>query len=186
MLNPQEKLCGERIFLTKAEKSFDMAQKHFTEVHASLPEISPWLGWATPEYKIEDSYEYLLGCSQKWSEGEDYTYIIGNDLSRFMGTISVFNIKEKDKSVEVGYWLSTKYVGNGYMQEAVALIEKEFFGLGINRIVIQTDVLNLKSANVAQKKGYVFEGIQRQANWFESEKRYRDINIFSKLKSEYI
>ena len=116
MLNPRQILHGKRIVLVKAEKSFEMAKLHIAEVQDSLPELSPWLGWATPEYKIEDSYEYLLGCNQKWEEGADFTYVITTEDIPFMGTISVFNIKEKDKCVEIGYWISTKYAGNGYMQ----------------------------------------------------------------------
>ncbi len=185
MFVPQNKITSSRIFLIKIEKSFNMAQKHYTEVHRSLPELSPWLEWATPQYKIEDSYEYILKCHQEWDKGQDYTYAINNHLDNFMGTISVFNIKEKDKSIEFGYWISTQYAGNGYMQEAVSLLEKEFFNMGINRIVIHTDVLNLKSANVAVKRGFTLEGIQRQKTWFEAEQRYRDINTFSKLKKEY-
>lgn len=186
MLNPRQILHGKRIVLVKAEKSFEMAKLHIAEVQDSLPELSPWLGWATPEYKIEDSYEYLLGCNQKWEEGANFTYVITTEDIPFMGTISVFNIKEKDKCVEIGYWISTKYAGNGYMQEAVSLIEKEFFGLGLNRLVIHTDVLNIKSANVAKKCGYILDGIQRQNNWVVAEERYRDTNTFSKLKSEYV
>lgn len=186
MFTPQQKLIGPRIHLIKSQKSFNLAQKHFAEVQHSLPELSPWLGWATTEYKVEDSYEYLLQCSQKWENGQDYTYVISDNHNHFMGTISAFNVKEKDKSIEIGYWISTQYAGKGYMQEAVALLEQEFFGLEINRIVIHTDVLNLKSANVAKKKGFTLEGIQRQSAWVEQEHRYRDINTFSKLRTEYI
>lgn len=185
MLSPQQKLYGKRIVLVKAEKSFEMAKLHIAEVQDSIPELLPWLGWATPEYKIEDSYEYLLECSRKWENGVDFTYVITTNEIPFMGTISVSAVKEKDKCIVVGYWISTKYAGNGYMQEALSLIEKEFFGLGINRIVIHTDVLNVKSANVAKKCGYILEGIQRQNNWVVAQERYRDTNTFSKLKSEY-
>ena len=185
MLNPKTKIQGSRIILTKAEKSFAMAQNHFMAFKESITELAPWLSWATPDYKVEDSYEYLLQCSQKWNKGEDYTYIISDNSTSFMGTISAANIHESDKTMEIGYWIATKYAGKGYMQEAVSLMEKEFFGQGINRIVIYTDVLNLKSANVAQKRGYVLEGISRQSNWDNAEQRYRDRNVFAKLKQEF-
>lgn len=68
------------------------------------------------------------------------------------------------------------------MQEAVSLLEKEFFEQGINRIVIKTDILNVKSANVAQRCGYILEGVLRQESFSKNEQRYRDINVFSKLR----
>lgn len=185
MLFPKQKLQGERIVLIKAKKSFKTAKLHIAEVQDSLPELSPWLNWATPKYKIEDSYEYLLDCEKKWKERVDFTYVIATRKIPFMGTISA-TVNENNKRVEIGYWISTKYAGNGYMQEAVLLLEKEFFGLGFNRIFIRTDVLNTKSANVAKKCGYVFEGVSRQSLWVAAEKRYADVNFFSKLKSEYV
>lgn len=60
MLNPKTKIQGSRIILTKAEKSFAMAQNHFMAFKESITELAPWLSWATPDYKVEDSYEYLL------------------------------------------------------------------------------------------------------------------------------
>ena len=185
MIIASETLKGQRITLQKAVKSFEMAQRHNQEVKKSLAELSPWLGWATQDYTIEDSYEYLQGCEQEWEKGIGFNYMILDENKNFMGMISALNVKEVDKKLEIGYWISSPYVGKGYMQEAVKLIEKEFFSLGINRIVIHTDVLNKKSANVPQKLGYVLEGIQRQSLWNKKEQRYRDINTFSKLRSEY-
>lgn len=185
MIIVSETLKGKRITLQKAVKSFEMAQVHIEEVKKSLAELSPWLGWATEEYKVEDSYEYLQGCVQEWEKGKEFNYMILDENKNFMGMISALNVKEKDKCLEIGYWISSNYAGKGYMQEAVRLLEKEFFGLGINRIVVHTDVLNKKSANVPQKLGYVLEGIQRQALWNKKEQRFRDINTFSKLRSDY-
>lgn len=185
MIIASETLRGNRIILQKAIKTLKMAQTHNQEVKKSLAELSPWLGWATQTYRAEDSYEYLQGCIQEWEKGKEFNYMILDENKNFMGMISALNIKEKDKCLEIGYWISSAYAGNGYMQEAVKLLEKEFFGLGINRIVIHTDVLNKKSANVPQKLGYVLEGVQRQSQWNEKEKTYRDINTFSKLRSEY-
>lgn len=185
MLKPAEQLNGQRIILKKAEKSFKQANITLIEIKNSLMDLRPWLGWATPQYNVESCYEYLQGCEKEWLEGKGFNYMIQDLSGQFMGTISVLNVNETFKSVEIGYWISTRFAGKGYMKEAVRLIEKEFFALGINRIVIRTDVLNKKSANVPQKSGYHLDGILRQAGWNAAEESYRDINVFSKLKSEY-
>ena len=94
------------------------------------------------------------------------------------------NVAWQHKRAEIGYWLDTDYTGKGLMSEAVSLIEKELFANDFNRLVIHTDVLNVKSANIPQRLGYVHEGILRQEVYSEPNNRYRDINVFSKLKAE--
>ncbi len=185
MLKPAEQIKGKRIILKKAEKSFMQANISLIEIKNSLMNLRPWLGWATPQYNVESCYEYLQGCEKEWTEGKGFNYMIQDLSGQFMGMISVLNIHDINKSVEIGYWISTRFAGNGYMKEAVKLIEKEFFTQGINRIVIRTDALNMKSANVPQKLGYHLDGIMRQAEWNAAEEKFRDINVFSKLKSEY-
>lgn len=185
MLKPAEQIKGKRIILKKAEKSFKQANISLMEIKSSLMDLCPWLEWATPQYNVESCYEYLQGCEKEWIEGKGFNYMIQDLSGQFMGMISVLNVHEAYKSVEIGYWISTRFARNGYMKEAVKLLEKEFFSLGINRIVIRTDVLNKKSANVPQKLGYHLDGVMRQAGWNAAEENFRDFNIFSKLKSEY-
>ena len=54
------------------------------------------------------------------------------------------------------YWLNTDFKGEGYISEALTLIEKELFDNDFNRIVIHTDALNQRSATVAIKAEYLF------------------------------
>jgi len=81
--------------------------------------------------------------------------------------------------------MDTSFTGNGYMTEAVKLIEEELFNNDFNKIVIHTDVLNIKSARIPQSLGYKLDGILREDTYSEPNKRFRDRNVFSKLKSEY-
>ena len=69
------------------------------------------------------------------------------------------------------------------MSEAVKLIEKELFNQGFNKIVIHTDVLNTKSANIPIRLGYKLEGILQQEIYSEPNNRFRDRNVFAKLKN---
>lgn len=185
MLNPREKIVGCRIILQRAEKTFQQAQISLAEIKNSLAELKPWLDWAHDDYGVEDAYEYLLLCDTGWTSGKEFDFALKNSAGEFIGMISAQNVNENAESVEIGYWISTRFCGKGYMQEAVSLLEKELFGLGINRIVIKTDVLNVRSANVAQKRGYVLEGVLRQESFSKNEQRFRDINVFSKLKKEF-
>ena len=85
---------------------------------------------------------------------------------------------------EIGYWLSKDYNGRGIMTRAVKALESfGFETFNLNRIGITADSENLKSCAVAERAGYVKEGVLRQANILRGLPR--DIAVYSKLKSEW-
>ena len=175
MLALAQKICGKRIYLCKHEKTISHAEEMWNLVHVSLREIKPWLDWATDDYSIEDAYEYMAFVDGLWEKSEGYTYAICMSDGTIIGNISLQNVSKKPE-----------FAGNGYMQEAVDILEKEAFGKGLHKIIIRTDVLNLKSANVAIKRGYVLDGIMREDMYVEREQRYRDMNVFSKINKQEI
>ena len=145
-MKPREEIISHRIILQRPEKTFHQAQISLAEIKESMAELKPWLDWAEDDYGVEEAYEYLLLCDSGWISGKEFDFALKNSAGDFMGMISALNINENAKSMEIGYWISSRFCGKGYMQEAVSLLEKEFFEQGIN------------------------------------EQRYRDINVFSKLR----
>jgi RimJ/RimL family protein N-acetyltransferase len=71
------------------------------------------------------------------------------------------------------------------MSEALAALEKEVFGQGINRIYIGNDTRNIRSVNVAKRAGYHLDGVLRQNRWDDYSQSFVDSNVWSKLKEEY-
>ena len=71
---------------------------------------------------------------------------------------------------------------NSIIQEAIKLVENEFFSNGIIRLTIRADVENEKSNNVAKKAGYTFEGTLRKSQYNMCMHEFRDINLYSKIK----
>ena len=181
MLELAEKIIGERIYLQHHPKTIAHAEEMMSLIKASLPEIGPWLAWATEKYTLEDAYEYLILADSLRERGEGYIYGIYLQDNTFIGNISVQGVDYKNRKAEIGYWIATPYAGNGYMQEAVKLLEKAVFSAGMHRLMIRADVLNGKSCNVALKCGYQFEGTLRGLMYAAAENRYRDINIFAKV-----
>lgn len=93
---------------------------------------------------------------------------------------------KKIKSGEIGYWLSSSHVRNGYITEAVKILEKEAFEkLNLNRIQIKCDERNKASFGVAEKCEYKFEGKFREDSFSEHFNDFRNTLVYSKLKSEY-
>lgn len=181
-----EKLTGERISLERPQVCQELALTVRDHVNSSLKELMPWMDWIDGVTEADSRYEYLKKCDEWWKTGESFVYVIYRKTDyQFIGDISVMKIDEKRFKATLGYWLSTEHTGNGYMQEAVKLLEAELFNKGFNKIIIHTDVLNIKSANVARNLGYHLDGVLREEAYSKKENRFRDFNEFSKLKKEY-
>ena len=179
----KETINGQRIILKRPNADIKTAEEVFSSIDRCRDIFLPWLGWVKYTNSVNDSLDFLNNVDKDWNDNKQFVYAIYLD-SVFIGLISILNIAQQHKRAEIGYWLDTKYTGKGYMQEAVSLVETELFNNNFNRLVIHTDVLNIKSANVARKMGYIHEGILRQEIYSEPNNRYRDINVFSKLKSD--
>ena len=179
----KEALSGQRITLNRAFPNEETAKILFSSINKSRKDFLPWLDWIKDTNSSEDTLRFLQDADQGWNDQTQFVYAIYL-RQNFIGLISAINVSWKNKRAEIGYWLDSDYTGNGFMSEAVSLLEKELFENGFNRIVIHTDVLNTKSANVAERLGYVHEGVLRQELYSETQGRFRDKNVFSKLRGD--
>lgn len=184
-----QKIDSERIVLEHpARPTFKLAEKLYEVVDKSRDTLREWFPWVDKTNSAEDEYNYyLVGvCQKKWENKSAFGYLIYQKKTRkILGNINLCSVDEKNHSAEIGYWLAKDAVGYGYMQEAIRALEKVAFSVGINRIVIKNDVKNLRSTRVAERSGYIFEGIMRQDAWDECHNCFRNTNIWSKLKSEW-
>jgi RimJ/RimL family protein N-acetyltransferase len=162
-----------------------MAESIFKTIDKNRKHLEPWFPWPKSTLKVEDSLKYLFDKEQETETGKkvEYGIFINNE---YIGNISIFYINEKNKSGEIGYWLSSLHTRNGYMTEAVKILEKEVFEeMKLNRIQIKCDEKNKASSGVAKKCGYKYEGKLREDIFSEHFNIFRNTLVFSKLKSEY-
>lgn len=180
------RLKGERITLSINKPEIKFANEMFKQVDENREYLSKWLPWAPLTITIEDTLKYLFEVEEKKKSSKmvNYGIFLAGD---YIGNIGVFDIDEENKSAEIGYWLSESFSKKGYMLEALKILEKEFFeNLEFNRLQIKCDELNKSSAKVALNCGYKLEGLLRENCYIESENRFRNTLVYSKLKSEYI
>ncbi len=184
-MNPQEILKGRRIYLERARATFTEANERYALIDKNRDYISPWLDWAMISITKapEDCYTFLAKANKRWDDEEVYEYTIKEASSqKIIGGLGVMKRgRSIDKHFEIGYWLGKDFCSKGYMQEAVKLIEKEFFALGTKRLVIRNEVNNEKSRNVGTSLGYEFEGLQKSARYSTYLEKFVDINVFAKI-----
>jgi RimJ/RimL family protein N-acetyltransferase len=83
----------------------------------------------------------------------------------------------------VGYWLRPEGRGRGAATEALRLVSRwAFEALGIERLNLITDPENTASQRVAERAGFVREGVLRA--WHPTRTGRRDSVMFSLLRSD--
>ncbi len=179
----KKELKGERIVLKEHPITFKHAAEAFEIIQRNRDIFEKYFLWVSKTKSPEDYFKgFLSSLEGKMDSGEKAEYIILlND--KFIGQIGFFSVDLINESGEIGYWLDKEFVGNGYMQEAVKVLEKHIFDLAFNKIVIVHDSHNPKSKNVIERMGYIYEGASREGSFLDNKKNDR-LN-YSKLKSEY-
>ena len=160
----------------------DDAPEIVEAVNESLNELRPWMPWAKEPAAIEPSEARLRAAMAQWITRENLllhiylkgtsTFVIGSGLHRIDWNSGKF---------EIGYWCRTPYSGQGYVSEAVHGITAFAFGrLKANRVEIRCDALNVRSAAVAKRCGFLLEGILRHDN-LSVDGQLRSTMVFSKI-----
>ena len=186
-LKMPEKIEAERIILVRPfPPTFELAKEIFAKMDLSRATLRKWLSHIDAMKSPEDRYPWLMAQVQNWEKSESFAYLIREKKTKvLLGGIDLMNCNEKHKSAEIGYWLSDDAVGYGYMTEAVCALEAVAFKKGLNRIVIRNDSKNIRSDNIPKRCGYYLEGVLRALKWSDYWKSFRDIKVWSKLKTEW-
>jgi ribosomal-protein-serine acetyltransferase len=149
---------------------------------ASMTELKTWMDWASDEYTVIDSEDWCRRSASKFLIREEAGYLIFHrESDRYMGNITTFVKDWRVPKFEIGYWLATPEVGHGYMTEALlAVTQMTFHAFGARRIEIHTDALNLRSRRVAERAGYLLEGVLKHE--CRTNEELRDTCIYALAK----
>ena len=160
------------------------AQEVIDAAIESLPELRPWMPWAAEPPALEGTVGRLRHGMAKWITREDlllHVYLKGT--STFVMGSGLHRIDWQAGKFEIGYWVRTKYVGQGFVTEAVnGITTFAFKHLRANRVQIRCDALNIRSAAVAKRCGFLLEGILRH-DTLDVSGELRSTMIFSKLSA---
>ena len=104
---------------------------------------------------------------------------------RFLGEVGFSAISQKHNTAKIGYWLRTDARGRGIIMRMIARLEQMAFAEhGIEVIYIECNSKNAVSRHIAEKNGYILDGVVRGMYQFADGSRH-DECIYSKLKSEW-
>lgn len=119
-----------------------------------------------------------------WSEtGRNWLFIQDESCGNVVGVIGVQVIKQGVVSLHY-HLFSREYWGMGYTSRAVRLVvDYLFVNRPINRIMLTTQQENIASRKVAEKCGFVPEGVSREAIF--SRGKWVDQANYGLLRSDW-
>lgn len=146
-------------------------------------EIPRWTIVPTP-YTAEDARGWFETHGALRATGIGCPYAIEDaETGAFVGSIGLHDIDGRSKSAEVGYWIAREMRRMGYAARALDLVTAwAFESLGLMRVTLLADVRNVASQRVAEKSGYLREGVMRSAREIKNERG--DMVLYARLPSD--
>ena len=175
----------ERLILKPYEVTFENATMVYNIIKANGKFLTRYLPSLLKAKSPEDEYAFFADCNENWKNMKSPVYAIWKNDGTFVGCCDFHNVEYENRSAEIGYWLDKKHTGNGYVTEAVKALEDDFFKRGFNRITLIMDTANKACEKVAIRRGYTKEGVMREWHYNPTFKSFRDMYLYSKLKSEW-
>jgi RimJ/RimL family protein N-acetyltransferase len=148
-------------------------------------EIARWMPLIPQPYTEADARDYIASVEAAWGDRTGGTFAVVGESGEILGSIGMRVIDPQHAVVEVGYWAAAAARGRGLTTRALRLICGWLLGdVGAKRVQLRADVLNLASQRVAQKIGFVREGILRSSGYNQRQGRRIDYVIYSLLPGE--
>lgn len=125
------------------------------------PEIARWT--AVPEnYTEADARAYLLYRYDALLAGTTAPFAVVSSSDQLLGSIALMRIDWPHRRAEAGYWLARWGRGQGHATRALQMVSDwGFEALNLERIDLYAATGNAASQRVAERAGFVREGVLR-------------------------
>lgn len=159
---PLKVIRTERLLIRPVKVS-DAELMH-SAMKASFITLREWMPWAQTLASIRDTEVYLAHGERIWSSPahdgiEQPLQIMDKNDRLYYGATGIKPANLMIPSFETGYWVHNKYSHRGIVTEAMnALVRYMLVVLKAKRIEINCEERNIKSAKVAQRLNFDFEG----------------------------
>jgi len=151
--------------------------------YATDEKMTKYLSWE-PYTDIEKLCGFIKKCVTEYENIEYYHWVITMD-EKFIGTINLHSIANRQERCEVGYCIGSKWWNRGIVTEAVKeVIRFAFTELHANKVCAMHDTENIPSGRVMQKNGMKQEGLLRE-HTIRKDGTRGDLAFYAILKSEW-
>ncbi len=132
----------------------------------SLPELLPWMGWAHPDYGVDDAEGWVAFAREMWGIGREFCFgvflVDGAGSPTYLGNCGLDRVEWSVRCANLGYWIRTSHTGQGYAAEAARAVAIWAFKTHkLHRVEVVVQVGNHRSDRTALRIGARDEGIGR-------------------------
>lgn len=150
------------------------------------PEFHRWMPMVPYPYTLADAEQFIAHTEQAWESRTECAFFVcqgDTDGDQPCGGITLHLVASDPGMAGVGYWLEGAARERGLASDALRTISKWAFSeVGIERLHLTTLPNNQPSQRVAERAGFVREGLLRA--WAPTEKGRKDALIYSLLAQE--
>jgi RimJ/RimL family protein N-acetyltransferase len=150
-------------------------------------EIASWLDQIPQPYTEDDARFYVAATREGWRSGTELAFAIADAASgEVLGSIGIRHLGGVDEgTAEIGYWVKRDARGRGVATRALRLASRwALRDAGIERLQLRADTDNVPSQRVAERAGFVREGVLRASRFNPRRNRRADFAIYSLLPGE--
>ena len=164
----------------------DDADVMFGLVDAERERLRRWFPWVDPTTTVEHQRTWIeRALASEHDREANGIWLAGEaGAGRLAGTIGL-SVNPLENHGEIGYWLASAYEGRGLVtRAAAAVLDVGFDRLGLHRMQIRAAVHNVRSRRVAERLGFVEEGLIREQG-LVSTGEYHDMVVYGMLDREW-
>ena len=128
-------------------------------INESLDHLAPWMAWAVTPVEEAERAVFFATTEELWNARRDFTYLIVASGGSIIGGCGLHGRQGAD-ALDIGYWVHVEHIGRGLATTVSrALTDAAFEIAGVERVRIQCEESNVRSARVPAKLGYVLHGV---------------------------
>lgn len=152
----------------------------------AMERLRPWFPWAQRPTTPEETEAQVRARAADFLTRRDlHLHLWHRETGAFVGASGLHSIDWSVPFFELDYWCRDRFVGHGFVTEAVrAITAMAFDRLGAQRVEIRCDTRNLRSRSVAERSGFVHEATLR-CNERAPDGTVVDTHVFRLIRAEY-
>jgi ribosomal-protein-serine acetyltransferase len=155
----------------------------YEAIKASIQELKPWMPFAQQEQSEENVEANIRESYIQFLKREDLRLLVFlKDSGEFVASSGLHRMNWSVPKFEIGYWIDTRFSGNGYMTEAVqGIVDFATKELKARKLEIRCDTRNKKSRAIPERLGFKLEGILRNDSLSADSQELRDTCVYGKV-----